>query len=262
MDLALTGKTAIVTAASRGLGRAAAASLAREGVRLAICSRSERIHAAAAEIQQTTGSQVLAYQVDLGSGPQVEQFVEQAAEGLGKIDILVANAGGPPPGPFLAFSAADWETAFQGTVMSAVRLCYAVVPSMVQTGSGSIVFCQSYTVKQPLENLILSNALRMAVIGLAKSLANELGPQGIRVNSLNPAWTHTERVDQLMQDRATRSGGTPQAEIDRITAGIPLRRMGTAEEFGDTVAWLASPAAAFIHGHALFFDGGATQAPL
>ncbi len=262
MDLALTGKTAIVTAASRGLGRAAAASLAREGARLAICSRSERILAAAAEIQQTTGSQVLAYQVDLGSGPQVEQFVEQAAEGLGKIDILVANAGGPPPGPFLAFSAADWETAFQGTVMSAVRLCYAVVPSMVQTGSGSIVFCQSYTVKQPLENLILSNALRMAVIGLAKSLANELGPQGIRVNSLNPAWTHTERVDQLMQDRATRSGGTPQAEIDRITAGIPLRRMGTAEEFGDTVAWLASPAAAFIHGHALFFDGGATQAPL
>jgi len=262
MDLALTGKTAIVTAASRGLGRAAAASLAREGARLAICSRSERIHAAAAEIQRTTGSQVLAYQDDLGSGPQVEQCVEQAAEGLGKIDILVANAGGPPPGPFLAFSPADWETAFHGTVMSVVRLCYAIVPSMVRSGSGSIVFCQSYTVKQPLENLILSNALRMAVIGLAKSLANELGPQGIRVNSLNPAWTHTERVDQLMQDRATRSGGTPQAEIDRITAGIPLGRMGTAEEFGDTVAWLASPAAGFIHGHALFFDGGATQAPL
>jgi 3-oxoacyl-[acyl-carrier protein] reductase len=117
-------------------------------------------------------------------------------------------------------------------------------------------------VKQPVENLILANALRMAVIGLAKSLANELGPQGIRVNSLNPGWTFTERVNQLMRDRAARSGGTPDEEIERLTAGIPLRRMGTAEEFGDTVAWLASPAASYIHGHALFFDGGATQAPL
>lgn len=262
MDLGLKGKTALVTAASRGLGRAAAESLAREGARLAICSRSEQIHVAADEIQRATGSQVLAYQIDLGSGAQVERFVAQAAEALGQVDILVANAGGPPPGAFLALSPIEWDAAFQGTVMSAVRLCYAVVPAMVRRGSGSIVFCQSYSVKQPLDNLILSNALRMAVIGLAKSLANELGPQGIRVNSLNPAWTYTERVDQLMQDRAARSGSTPQAEIERITASIPLRRMGTAEEFGDTVAWLASPAAAFVHGHALFFDGGATQAPL
>jgi 3-oxoacyl-[acyl-carrier protein] reductase len=262
MDLGLKEKTAIVTAASRGLGRAAATSLAREGAQLAICSRSEQIHAVAAEIRQATGAQVQAYQVDLNSAAQVERFIAQASEALTRVDILVANAGGPPPGAFLALKPEDWDAAYQGTVMSAVRLCYGVLPSMVRQGSGSIVFCQSYSVKQPVENLILSNALRMAVIGLAKSLANELGPQGIRINSLNPAWTLTERVDQLMRDRATRSGGTPQAEIERLTAGIPLRRMGTAEEFGDTVAWLASPAASFIHGHALFFDGGATQSPL
>ena len=262
MDLGLSGKTAIVTAASRGLGRAAAFSLAREGVRLAICSRSESVHTAAAEIQRATGAQVLGYRADLSSGPQVEAFVAAASESLGQVDILVANAGGPPPGPFVAFSPADWETAFQGTVMSAVRLSYAVLPAMASRRSGSVVFCQSFTVKQPLENLILSNALRMAVIGLAKSLANEFGPQGIRVNSLNPSWTYTERVDQLMRDRAARNASTPQVEIERLTAGIPLRRMGKVEEFGDTVAWLASPAASFIHGHALFFDGGATQAPL
>lgn len=262
MDLGLAGKTAIVTAASRGLGRAAAAALAREGARVAICARGERIHTAAAEIQQAAGIQVLSFQTDLSSGPQVEQFVSQAMERLGRIDILVANAGGPPPGPFLNFAPEDWDSSFQATVMSAVRLCYAVVPSMLRQANGSIVFCQSYSVKQPVENLILSNALRMAVIGLAKSLANELGPSGIRVNSLNPAWTRTERVEELMQDRADRAGGTAQAEIARITAGVPLRRMGTAEEFGDTVAWLASPAASYIHGHALFFDGGATQAPL
>jgi 3-oxoacyl-[acyl-carrier protein] reductase len=146
--------------------------------------------------------------------------------------------------------------------MSAVRLCYAVVPHMLARGSGSIVTTQSYSVKQPIDNLILSNSLRMAVIGLMKSLANELGPKGIRVNSINPAWTWTERVDQLMHDRAARAGTTAKQEASKITVAVPLGRMGTVEEFGQAIAWLASPAASFVHGHALMFDGGATKASL
>ncbi len=262
MDLGLAGKTAIVTGASRGLGRAAATALAGEGAKLAICARGDQIYAVAKAIRQETGSEVFGFQADLASGDQVAGFVAGAREKLGRIDILVANAGGPPPGSFLDLKPEDWEAAYQVTVMSAVRLCYAVVPLMVIQGQGSIVLCQSYSVKQPVEYLMLSNSLRMAVIGLAKSLANELGGRGIRVNSLNPAWTSTERVEELMRDRASRSGTSLEAEVARITAGIPLGRMGTVEEFGRTVAWLSSPAASFIHGHALFFDGGATQAPL
>ncbi len=133
---------------------------------------------------------------------------------------------------------------------------------MLERGSGSIVTTQSYSVKQPIDNLILSNSLRMAVIGLMKSLANELGPQGIRVNSINPAWTWTERVEELMADRAHRSGKTIEEVSTAVTTGIPLGRMGNVEEYGRTIAWLASPAASFIHGHALMFDGGATKASL
>ena len=146
--------------------------------------------------------------------------------------------------------------------MSAVRLCYAVVPQMLKQGSGSIVTTQSYLVKQPLDNLILANSLRLGVIGLMKTMANELGPKGIRVNSINPAWTWTDRVEQLMNDRAKRSGKSVEEEAAAIASTIPLKRMGTTKEFGQTVAWLASPAASFIHGHALMFDGGIIKAAL
>jgi 3-oxoacyl-[acyl-carrier protein] reductase len=262
MDLGLKDQVAIVAAASRGLGRAAALALAREGAKLAICSRSGQIDSSAAEIREETNVDVLAMQADLTLPADIEKFAASSLKHFGKIDILVINAGGPPPGSFLSLGPSDWETAMQLTLMSAVRLCYAVVPHMLERGSGSIVATQSYSVKQPIDNLILSNALRMAVIGLMKSLANELGPRGIRVNSINPAWTWTERVEQLMKDRASRSGVSVEEEATQVTASIPLGRMGTVEEFGRTIAWLASPAAAFIHGHALMFDGGATKASL
>ena len=175
---------------------------------------------------------------------------------LKRIDILFINAGGPPPGLFVELTPSDWEAAIKLTLMSAVNLCYAVVPHMLEQGSGCIITTQSYTVKQPLDNLILSNSLRMAVIGMMKTMANELGPKGIRINSINPAWTWTERVEALVEDRASRSGLSMEEESSKLTEDIPLGRMGTVEEFGKTVAWLASPAASFIHGHALMFDGG------
>ncbi len=262
MDLALKDKVALVTAASKGLGKAAAFALAREGAKLCICSRSEAIYDTAAQIYVETGADVLPVIADITRQEDVERVVQAALERFGQLDILVANAGGPPPGSFFAFGPEDWEKAVQLTLMSVVRLCYAVVPHMVERGSGSIVAIQSYSVKLPIDNLILSNSIRMAVIGLMKSLANELGPKGIRVNTINPAWTETERVTQLMTNRAAANRSSIEAEMTKITREVPLGRMGSPEEFGKTIAWLVSPAASFIHGHALLFDGGATKTAL
>jgi len=176
--------------------------------------------------------------------------------------ILVINAGGPPPGDFLDLTPADWEIGVRATIMSTLYLCYAVIPHMVERGRGCIICNQSYAVKHPLARLITANSLRMAVIGMMKSLANELGPKGIRVNTVNPAWTWTDRVKQLMTDRAKANQTTVEAESAAVVQGLPLKRMGTVEEYGKTIAWLASPAAGFIHGHNLMFDGGGTATAL
>lgn len=262
MDLGLKGKVALVTAASRGLGKAAAFEFAREGANVAMCARSEDLEKSSEEIRNETGGQVLAIRGDVTRQGDINNITRATLDKFGQIDILVINAGGPPPGNFLSLNPEDWEAAFNLTLMSAVRLCYAVAPHMLERGEGSIVTTQSYSVKQPIDNLILSNSLRMAVIGLMKSLANELGPKGIRVNSINPAWTWTERVEQLMTDRSARSGLTIDEESAKVVASMPLGRMGTVEEFGRSIAWLASPAASFVHGHALMFDGGGTKAAL
>lgn len=262
MDLGLHNKVALITAASKGLGKAAAMAMAREGGRVAICARSEALEATAEEIKSATGAQILPIRADVSKQEDVGRLVKATLDKFGQIDILFVNAGGPPPGDFLSLTPEDWEAACNLTLMSAVRLCYAVVPHMLERGEGCIITTQSITVKQPIDHMILSNSLRLAVIGLMKSLANELGPKGIRVNSINPTWTWTERVEQLLGDRAKRSGKTIEEEAASVTSIVPLGRMGTVEEFGRTVSWLASPAASFIHGHALMFDGGATKFPL
>lgn len=225
-------------------------------------SRGELVEAAAREVQAETGAEVLAVQGDVTNPDDIDRMVRAGIDRFGKIDILIANAGGPPAGGFLALKPADWEAACQLTLMSVVRLCYAVLPGMLERGSGCIIATQSFTVKQPMENLILSNSIRMAVVGLMKSLADEVGPKGIRVNTINPGWTLTERVDHLMEARARNNGTTPGEELAKVTASIPLKRMGTVEEYGNTIAWLASPAAAYIHGHSLQFDGGIVRSSL
>ena len=262
MDLGLTGQVALVAAASRGLGKAAALAMAKEGARLAIFARSEQIRATADEIRKETGAEVLAIQGDVTQASDIERAVRETLETYGQIDILIANAGGPRPGEFLDLTPSDWEEAFQLTLMSAVRLCYAVIPHMIERGSGSIVASEAYLVKEPAGRLMLSNSLRLAVIGMMKTLANELGPKGIRVNTINPGWTWTDRVQHLMTDRAQANATSVDAEAKKITNTIPLGRMGTVEEYGKTIAWLASPAASFIHGHALMFDGGIIKAAL
>lgn len=263
MDLGLKGKTALVTAASKGLGKAAAMALAKEGAKVAICARgAEAAEAAAAEIRAETGTEVLAVQADVSAAGDIDRLVADTMGRFGRIDILVLNAGGPPPGNFLDFGPADWQKAVDLTLMSAVRILYAVLPGMRERGSGSVVAIESVSVKQPIDKLILSNSVRMAVIGLLKSLANEFGKDGIRINSINPTYTTTDRVTQLLSSRAKEQGTKVEEEAVRMAAAIPLGRMGTPGEFGAAVAWLASPAASFIHGHALMFDGGAVKAAL
>jgi 3-oxoacyl-[acyl-carrier protein] reductase len=262
MDLQLADKVAVVAAASKGLGEASAREFAREGARVVMCARSEKIDTVAANIREETGAEVIAVRADVTVPADIDRFIKTALSNFGRIDVLVVNAGGPPPGNFLDLTPSDWEKGIYLTLMSAVNLCYAVVPHMLERGSGSIVAVESISVKQPIDNLILSNSIRMAVIGLVKSLANELGPHGIRVNSINPTFTWTERVEALLTRRAEADGTTLDEEMAKTAASIPLGRMGEVEEFGRTVAWLASPAASFIHGHALMFDGGATKTAL
>jgi 3-oxoacyl-[acyl-carrier protein] reductase len=262
MDLGLKDSVALVTASSSGLGKAAAMEFAREGARVAICARSDQLEATADEIRDQTGAEVLDVRTDLTKPKDIKTLVKRTHEHFGRIDILVANNGGPLPGNFLDLQPEHWEAAVELILMSTVRLCYATVPIMLEQGSGSIVASQSYSIKQPIDHLILSNSVRLAVIGLMKSLANEFGPMGIRVNSINPYWTGTERVEKLLADRASRNQTTVNEEAAKITRDAPLRRMGTIEEYGRTIVWLASPAASFIHGHALMFDGGAVKATL
>ena len=262
MDLGIRGRVALVAAASKGLGKAAALALAQEGVRLAICARSDKLQSTAEEIRSQTGAEVLAVQTDLTDRGQVEALVKQTLGHFGQIDILVLNNAGPATGSFLDLSLEDWEAGIRTTLMSTLYLCYAVVPHLLERGSGCIIASQSYVVKQPSPRLTVSNSLRLAVIGLMKTLANELGPKGIRVNSINPAWIWTDRVEQIMADRATSNQTSVEAEAAKVISEIPLGRMGTVEEYGKAIAWLASPAAGFMHGHALMLDGGAVAAPL
>ena len=262
MDLQLRDKVALVTAASRGLGLAAATELAREGARVAIASRGPELEAAAEKIRQEAGSAVLAVRADLNQAADIQHLVDRTLSELGRIDILILNAAGPRPGPFLELSPEDWEMGFQTIVMSAVRLCYAVVPHMLRRGSGSIVASQSYVVRHPSRSLHISNSLRLAVLGLMKSLADDLGPKGIRVNAINPGWTRTDRVEEIMVDRARRNGTTVEDELARTLAEVPLGRIAEVEEYGRAVAWLASPAASYLHGQALQFDGGISRSPL
>ncbi len=262
MNLDLKDKVAVLAASSKGLGKATALELAREGARLVLSARSSALETTAAQIREQTGGEVLTVRADLTVPEDINRLIKKAINQFGRIDILIINVGGPPTGNFLDLQPSDWEAAVQLTLMSAVRLCYATVPHMLENGSGSIVAIESISVKEPIDNLILSNSIRMAVIGMLKSMANELGPNNIRINSINPTFTWTERVEQMLAERANKNQTDIQEEAAKIAEAIPLRRMGKVEEFGRAVAWLASPAASYIHGHALMFDGGAVKSSL
>jgi 3-oxoacyl-[acyl-carrier protein] reductase len=260
MDLGLANRVAVVAAASKGLGRAVAERLAQEGARLAICARNEDpLQQAAQEIQERTNAEVLAVPADVSNREEVKRFITRAVERFGHLDVLVTNAGGPPPGNFLSLDDAQWQAAFRLTLMSAVWLCREVVPYMQRQKWGRIVHITSVSVKQPLDNLLLSNSLRLAVIGLSKSLANELAPHNITVNAVCPGSVLTERVKLLLQAEAEkRRVSLEEAKRSRLRQ-IPLGRFGQPQDLADVVAFLASENAGFITGTAIQVDGGLTR---
>ncbi len=257
MDLQLKDLRALVTGASRGLGYAAALTLAREGCRVAINSRDEaRVNAAREKMAAETGAAVFAVSGDVTSTEAVERIVAGSAASLGGLDILITNSGGPQPGLFEALDEAAWQKAVDLCLMSHVRLIRAALPYLRKSKFASVLTVTSYSVRQPIQNLVLSNSVRSATVGLTKSLALELGGEGIRFNSILPGWTETERVVELMTARAKQKGTSVEAEIAQQTLESPLRRMGSPQEFANAAAFLVSPAASYITGVMLTVDGG------
>ena len=257
MDLELRDRCAIVCAASKGLGRATALALAREGARVAICARTAAsLQEAAEEIRTTTGATVVPIVADVSRAEDIERLVDASAGALGAIDILINNTGGPRSGPFVSFSDADWQEAIDSILFSVVRLSRAVVPHMRQRGGGRIINITSISAKQPVEGLVLSNALRAAVTGLSRTIANELAADNILVNCVAPGYTKTDRVVELAEAAAAREGVTPEVVRKRTEAGIPLKRLATTEEFASVVAFLASGKASYVTGTTLQIDGG------
>jgi len=257
MDLHLKDKCAFIAGASRGLGFATALTLAREGCKVAINSRDEeRVKAAADAIVNETGTQAHGIAGDVSEVSAADNLTQSAVESLGGLDILITNAGGPPSGSFEIFDEATWQKAVDTSFMSHVRLIRAALPYLRKSDSPSVLTITSYTVKQPLPNLVLSNSIRAATVGLTKSLAVELGKENIRFNSILPGWTETERIAELMAFRARNNNTTIEEEISKQTAEIPLGRIGTPQEFANAAVFLVSPAASYIHGVMLAVDGG------
>jgi 3-oxoacyl-[acyl-carrier protein] reductase len=261
MELGLKGKRALVMAASRGLGYACALGLAREGCDLVICSRDEtRIRAAAEEIARATGARVRAVVADVSGATEARALVDAAVADYGGLDIVVHNAGGPPAGEFHTITEAQWQKAFEQNLLSFVRIVHAAVPEMKKAGGGRILTIASSSIKQPIPNLILSNALRTGVWGTAKTLSRELAPDRILVNVIAPGRIQTERIDELDRANAARTGLAIDEIKRQSTASIPLGRLGEPEEFAHLVVFLASARASYITGQAITVDGAAGTA--
>ncbi len=257
MDLQLEGKRALVAGSSRGLGYAIARSLALEGCQVAINSRSrENVTAAADKLAAETGRPVAGLPGDVSQAETAAALIQQTVQALGGLDLLVTNAGGPPAGKFESFDDATWQQAVELSLLSHVRLIRAALPHLRQSSAASVLTITSYSVKQPIPNLVLSNSVRAATVGLTKTLALELGAEGIRFNSILPAWTETERVYELMSHRARLNNTSVDEEIAKQSKDSPLGRMGQPQEFANVAVFLLSPAASYLTGVMLPVDGG------
>ena len=257
MDLKLHGKRALITGASRGLGFATARLLSQEGCQIALNGRDDtRLQTAVLKISNETRAPVYGLLGDISQPESAERVIREAAETLGGLDLLVCNAGGPPPGAFESFDEETWQKALNLSFMSNVRLIKAALPYLRRSEAASVLTVTSYSVKQPIPNLVLSNAIRAATVGLTKSLALELGKDGIRFNSILPAWTETERVTELMTARARMNGTSVAEEIAKQSKESALGRMASPDEFAHAAVFLLSPAASYITGVMLTVDGG------
>lgn len=257
MDLGIKGKIALVAAASKGLGRAVAEELAAEGAALVLCARGDaELQKTCAAIEAATGAAVLGVAADLATPAGVAQVTQAALAHFGRVDILVTNAGGPPAGTFEQHSAEAWEQATKLLLTSVVELTRAVLPGMKERGWGRILHITSIAVKQPVAGLMLSNSLRAAVTGFARTLATEVAPFGITVNNILPGYTRTDRVEHLAQATATRDNISPAEATARWTAEIPMRRLGEPAEFAALAAFLCSARASYITASSVAVDGG------
>jgi 3-oxoacyl-[acyl-carrier protein] reductase len=262
MDLGMRGKVALVAAASRGLGRAIAEEFANEGATLALCARGAEALEAARTAIAKSGVPVLAVVADLSKQEDVERVAAEALSKFGRVDILVTNAGGPPAGTFDKHSWETWERAVNLTLRSVVELTRAVLPGMRERKWGRIINVTSIAVKQPVDNLILSNSVRSAVTGFARTLANEEATNGITVNNILPGYTRTERVEELAAATAAKEGLAPTDVVARFEKEIPMRRLGEPREFAALAAFLASERASYITGQSIAVDGGWIRALL
>jgi 3-oxoacyl-[acyl-carrier protein] reductase len=257
MDLGLKNRTVIVAAASEGIARATAESFAAEGAKLAICSRDQtKLAAAADDLRGRYHAEVLTAPLDVTDETAVHGFVEQVGQHYGRVDICVTNAGGPPARMFLSTTTEEWHRAVELNLMSTIHLARAVLPWMQRSQWGRIVAITSVSVRQPIADLIYSNAVRAAVVGLVKSLSNEFGKDGITVNNVAPGYTATRRLHQLIQKRAAELDISEAEYAQRLSAETPLKRLGQPEEVADAIVWLASERAAYITGQTLLVDGG------
>jgi len=257
MDLGLKNRVALVAAASRGLGKAIALQLSREGSKVVICARNkERLFKTREEIASETGGAVKAFIADVTDRRQVTDLVKQVIEDFGKVEILVSNAGGPPAGMADEFTVEDYQKALELNLLSTVNLCYQVIPLMKKQRWGRIITMTSVSAKQPIDNLILSNTSRAGVLGFSKSLSSQLAPFGITVNSVCPGYTKTERVEELAMSFEKSGKGTVKDYYRNIEKSIPMGRLATPEEIAQAVTFLASEGAGYITGIALQVDGG------
>lgn len=257
MDLGLKDKCAFIAGSSRGLGYTAALFLAREGCRVTLNSREEaKVKAAAELIAMGTGTDAYAVAGDVSEASVAERLIQSAVDSMGGLDILITNAGGPPAGSFEVFDEEAWQKAVDTSFMSHVRLIRAALPHLRKSDAPSVLSVTSFTVKQPSQNLVLSNSIRAATVGLTKSLAVELGRDGIRFNSILPGWTFTERVQHLMEFRAENNKTTMEEEIAKQITDIPLGRMAQPEEIARVMVFLVSAAASYVNGAMVSVDGG------
>jgi 3-oxoacyl-[acyl-carrier protein] reductase len=263
MDLGLKDKVALVAAASRGLGRAIAESLAAEGASVVICARNgEELERTKKSIEGKSGASVHAIVADLSDRAQIARLTSETLDTHGRVDVLVTNAGGPPAGVFETHDWDAWERAVNLTLRSAVELTRAFLPGMRERKWGRVINVTSIAVKQPVDNLILSNSVRSAVTGFARTLANEVATDGVTVNNILPGYTRTERVEHLAEATAKKEGLAPKDIVARFESQIPMRRLGEPEEFAALAAFLASQQAGYITGQSIAVDGGWIRALL
>jgi 3-oxoacyl-[acyl-carrier protein] reductase len=258
MDLGLKDRVVIVAASSQGIGRATAEAFAAEGCKLAICARgTQTVRSLAGEIAGRYRVPVHCEGLDVTDSGAVRRFVANVAERYGGVDVCVTNAGGPPAKGFLATTQEDWQRAVEMNLLSVVHFAREVIPHMQRKKWGRLITITSLTVKQPVDQLVLSNAVRAGVVGLVKSLSNEFGKDGILVNNVGPGYTATARLKELARGQAEALGVSEEEIFQQWAAGSPLRRIARPEEVADVIVWLASERASFITGQTILVDGGA-----